>query len=488
MALRKKKKASAHHFQKRQIASSADVLGWSEVVKINNIMRRPESGGTHLGSFFRDLANVHLAMHDAYNIIQWKYEPFYVAFTATSQTARSAAPDLAALTAGYRLLLPLIDNAISSASPEEKSSYESLKKNLEDLYVESVAKISDGEARKNSVAIGEEVAKLYQIVRNESFTPIPYKVSTERGQFRFEEGDVGDDEDWAGTKPYGICNLEAASGGVRQKPFSPTDLKKATYLRDYEYTRCIGRKDDENGIPTKGPGCKVVASEEDLKFFYAMDISGHTVANQIVKRVVEHLNSSFPEALRLFAGANLAMADATISSWKTRQRVNHWRPFTAIRNGLSDKSLPGATQEPDWISRSQDVPNFPEFFSGNVTIMGAPIAWIAKALSENSKSKGNGYDVSNLNGKPLTFRFEGVYKKNGVEIPVAQEFTDLKKMNEANARSRVLSGDHFPESTKVALAFADRMGRKTYELKFLRPYSKDSVLQVDAQGLIKRCQ
>jgi hypothetical protein len=59
--------------------------------------------------------------------------------------------------------------------------------------------------------------------------------------------------------------------------------------------------------------------------------------NQVLRDVAAaHVHNNIDDSARLFALANLAMADAVITASDTKFHYVFWRPLTAIWNGRND--------------------------------------------------------------------------------------------------------------------------------------------------------
>jgi hypothetical protein len=75
------------------------------------------------------------------------------------------------------------------------------------------------------------------------------------------------------------------------------------------------------------------------------------------------------DSARLFALANLAMADAGITAWDSKFHYVFWRPVTAIQEGDNDGN-PDTVGDPDW-QPFINTPNYPEYTSGANNVTGA---------------------------------------------------------------------------------------------------------------------
>jgi hypothetical protein len=78
---------------------------------------------------------------------------------------------------------------------------------------------------------------------------------------------------------------------------------------------------------------------------------------------------SLGDSARLLALAAVSMADAVITAWDSKEAWNFWRPVTAIRLGHSDGN-PNTVGNPVWESFAGN-PNYPDYTSGANNLSGA---------------------------------------------------------------------------------------------------------------------
>ena len=89
--------------------------------------------------------------------------------------------------------------------------------------------------------------------------------------------------------------------------------------------------------------------------------------NRALRAIAEAHVPDIGDRARLFALANLAMADAFINAWESKLHFNFWRPVTAIQEGEFDGN-PKTGGDPDW-QPLVNTPPYPDYTSGanNVT-------------------------------------------------------------------------------------------------------------------------
>jgi len=106
--------------------------------------------------------------------------------------------------------------------------------------------------------------------------------------------------------------------------------------------------------------------------------------NQLVQTIAKQKHNTTVENARLFALANVAMADAGIAAWDCKFVDNLWRPVTAIHAAATDGN-PDTIADPTWEPLGAPgggvVPNFtppfPAYVSGHATF-GAAVCEVLK--------------------------------------------------------------------------------------------------------------
>ena len=151
------------------------------------------------------------------------------------------------------------------------------------------------------------------------------------------------------------------------------------------------------------------------------------------------------ENARLFALANLAMADAAITAWQAKYDEAFWRPILGIRRGDQDGNL-NTRGDPNWRplgapasnpfpGQINFTPNFPAYTSGHATIGAAMFQTLERF-----------YGTSNIAFTFVSDEFNGVTRDARTGQPralVARTFTSFGKASEENGQSRIYLGIHW---------------------------------------------
>ena len=102
----------------------------------------------------------------------------------------------------------------------------------------------------------------------------------------------------------------------------------------------------------RSTAARATPDETQIGEFWAYDLPGigppPVMFNQVAERVALQQHNSFEQNARMFALADVAMADAGIVAWDAKYTYNLWRPVTAIENAGSDGN-PATVDDPTWM-------------------------------------------------------------------------------------------------------------------------------------------
>lgn len=317
-------------------------LSGNPVIEWNGVMLnavRTANSAPPLAS--RNMAMVHAAIYDAVNSIGKKYSPYQVNIDAPAGTSAEAATAAAA----HRVLV--------SVYPAQAATFN-------EVYASSLAKIPDGQAKEEGIALGQQVADQIISLRNTDGIAkvVEYNPSSNLGS-------------WVPTPPalatplapqWGEVTPFAMTSGSQFRPPGPPALDSAKYAEEVNYVQEIGKSDSL----TRTPDQTVIAK------FWANGAGTFTPPghwNQIAEETATLTGQSLEDSARLFALLNIALADAAISCWDAKYEYNLWRPLTAIRQADTDNN-PNTTADPLWTPLLT-TPPFPEYTSGHSTFSGA---------------------------------------------------------------------------------------------------------------------
>jgi hypothetical protein len=250
----------------------------------------------------------------------------------------------------------------------------------------------------------------------------------------------------------------------------PPALNSPAYTAAFDYLKAIGG--DGIGTPTiRTPEQTIIG------IFWSYDGSPNIGTppveyNQIMDIIAQQEGNSLIQNARLFALANLAMADAAIAAWYTKYTYNFWRPVTAIReadpgtgpSGLGDGN-PNTHGDPNWspLGGAMDngnpngpdyTPSFPADTSGHAAIGAAMFQVVA-----------NFYGTNNISFNWTSDEYDGntVDQYGFVRPEVTRHYDTLSEAMYENAQSRLYLGIHWPWDRDGGMLQGTEIGDYTFQ-------------------------
>src|SRR5262245_7266060 len=369
-----------------------------------------------------DIAMAHVAMHDALNAIDRRYNPY--AYDAVAP--RGASPAAAIAAAAHGVLVGRI--------PNQKTA-------LDAALASALEAIPDGKAKAYGIATGRAAAAAILALRAADGASVvaPYTPGEEPGV-------------WRPTPPDYVPAIGAGFGRVMpftmtsSKQFEPPraayfDLSSPEYTADYKEIKRIG-----------GANSKARTAEQSqiARFWYEATPGVHI---RLARDLVVKQKLNLWDSARLFALLHLACADGLITGYEAKYRYNFWRPVTAIRNGAKDGN-PQTVGDSTWKSYLE-TPSHPEYPSLHAAL-GAAWAEILCRFFGTDK---------------FSFTVTSAAPYPGVK----RSFKSFWQSAQEDADSRVYAGIHFRSSCRDGLVIGRKIGEHVYT-NFLRP-ADDNYLQ-----------
>jgi hypothetical protein len=275
-----------------------------------------------------DLAIVHLAMHDAIQSYQRRFEPYSAAIDGAT-----GSPIAAAAKAARDVLV----NRFPTQAVSIDATY------LAYLAANGLLPSDPG------VLVGQRAADAIIDARADdgSFPPNPevFLGGTTPGQ-------------WRPTPPAFASMSAPWAGAVR--PFAwredllpgppPPHLASGQYAKAYNEVKALGARVNSDRT----------AEQTDLAYFYSDNFSA--MLNRTLRNIAATELTDIGDSARLFALAHVAAADALISCWNVKRYYYFWRPSTAIHEGDNDGN-PQTDGDPLWLPLINDPP-YPDYTSG----------------------------------------------------------------------------------------------------------------------------
>ena len=289
-----------------------------------------------------DIALVQVAVHDAVQAIERRFEPYLVEIEG-ARGRRSAAVAAAA------------HDVLVGMYPAQAAT-------LDATYFTYLADHNLG--GDPGILVGKKVAARILPLRrvNPDPLPPPFLGGTNIGEWRPTNSFLGNPPlpppftpmaaPWMGEfDPFTLTSP------TRFRAAPPPALGSALYTRDYNEVRNLGAL--VNSTRT--------AEQTDLAYFYSGNIPAQW--NSALRGIADRYVHRTGDSARLFALASMAVADALITSWDSKTLYFFWRPITAIQEGDNDGN-PHTVGDPAWQPLI-NTPPYPDYTSGANCLAGA---------------------------------------------------------------------------------------------------------------------
>jgi hypothetical protein len=380
----------------------------------------------------RTLAMVQVAVHDALNTIDPRYERY--AFDGALQPAASV--DAAVACAAYETLVSAI-----AVGPLPFTGFGTAAQQAAGVAVAANALASTVGADRCSAGdsgavLGRAAAAAVVRLRSTDGATrfVSYTPGTRPGDWQPTPNPVPFDPPaladllpavlpgWGLVTPFVLRNSD------RFEPSGPPRLTNTQYARDYDEVKAIGAKNS---------GIRTAEQTSIARFWYEPS----PVAWSRIARVVADAHAlDLWERARLLALVNLAMADGFIAGFETKYTFNFWRPVTAIRAGDTDGN--GDTiGDPAWESLL-NTPAIPDYTSTHSVLGGAASEVLRRFFRRDD------VPFTTTSGAP----FAGI----------TRSFASFSDGARENGDSRIYAGIHFRTAVEDGIAEGRKIGRYVF--------------------------
>jgi vanadium-dependent haloperoxidase-like protein len=343
---------------------------------------------------------LHVAIFEALNAIDRRYQPYRLALVADRKTSREAT----AAAAGNAILVALY--------PEQKAT-------LDAMLAQQLAAVPEGPARERGLILGRKAAADILELRQDdgSDAPDTWRPSTQPGRYvptaPVASAGVGAWTPWVMTR------------GAQFRPPPPPAFTSPTWTRDVNEIREMGGLDSRS---------RSAEQTTVARFWF---VTGPRSWDPVVASVCANKQMDLLDCARLFALTSLAGCDAYIAVFDAKYHYNFWRPVTAIRNA-DQTGNPATPREAGWLPLG-DTPMHPEYPCAHCITAAAVAAVLRGAVGEDP----------------------GSMSMTSTAVPgVTRTWTSLDDYANEVSNARVWAGFHYRFSTEVG----KDMGRKVGEL------------------------
>src|SRR6516162_5743534 len=347
----------------------------------------------------RMMGMVHVAMFDAVNSIERRYQPYLVQLPADPATSK----EVAAAAAAAALL----------ATINEKTAAE-----VKTALATYLTSIPDGAAKSDGIKLGETVAaKLLEARANDgSDAPDDYRPRTTPGVYVPTAITIS--TMWATMKPFVMDKPSLF------RPDPPISLESKEWATDYNEIKDYGGQNS----------AKRTVEQTDIARFWLIGppMAYHPFLRQLA--IAKHLD--VVDSARFMALASIAINDAIIAVLDAKYHYNFWRPITAIRNGDIDGN-PATDREATWQPIA-NTPMHPEYPCAHC-IQSGSVAGVVKAVFGSM-------DIPEIAMTSPT------------APGVTRRWTNMTALADEIASARIWAGFHYRFSTRVGTEMGYQIG------------------------------
>jgi hypothetical protein len=358
----------------------------------------------------RFMAMVQVAVHDALNAVDARYE----SYTGIQRANSGASPGAAVSAAAYRTLLAIVPTQAAA---------------LGVIYNGKIAGLSCPAANPlcitNGILAGETAAAAILSLRanDGSATPhLPYTLLPAPGVHQPTPPTFPAPQfaGWAHVMPFVINS----SSQFRADPSEIFDLLGEGFTRDYLEVKRVGE------VNAEAIGNRTADQSAIARFWPGGGANFNLVSRIIVAgRALDEW-----EHARLFALVNVALHDATITVFDTKYTYNFWRPVTAIRAGATDGN-PLTDPDPNWLSY-QATPPYPDYTCGLTNNTGAALEVLRRFFGTDDIA----YTLTHPAG-------------------LTRSFSSLSQAEAEAVDARVFGGMHFRTGCVQGIRQGNKVGR-----------------------------
>jgi PAP2 superfamily len=416
-----------------QQASADEVFDWNATG-----FEAAAVGGQNSVVISRTMAMMHLAVHDALNTINRRFETYLY----EGKAEPSADPGATVAAAARDVLVGIIP---AWGKPEQRAKALAI---VDGAYTAAIGKVPDGLAKKQGVSVGQAAAAAFLAARkvDGSSAPSQYTPGTAPGKWRPHPNPVPANPpipdsalavgNWPAILPQwgNVAPFTMATPWQFRLP-GPPGLVSMEYAKDYEEVKRLGGKNSP---------ARTAEQSEIARYWYEGSPQGWS---RIARVVAAQRGLDRWDNARLLALLNAAIADGFIAGFETRYIYDLWRPITAIRAADTDGN-DATTADPAWESYL-NTPSLPDYPSTHSVAGGAASVVLSRFFGKD--------DIAFQMTSGLPF------------AGITRSFKSFSQAAKENADSRVYAGIHFRTACRDGIKLGEQIGRRAFA-HFLQPY------------------
>ena len=354
----------------------------------------------------RHQAMMHIAMHDALNAIDPRFDQY-----AYFGRSKGANPIAAAAKAAHDVLVAV---------------YPAQRATLDAELATWLARVPNGRGKTKALTLGAKSAAAIVALRHNDGTDVDltspdYTPGTRPGDYQFVPPyDFAFAEGFRYAKPFGLKSAK------QFRVPAPPPLTSRRYATDYNEVKSVGAIDSTTRTTDQ--------SNYANWWYESSEIGWARVAR--VTTTSEELE--LWRAARMFALVSMTFYDGYLAGWDSKYHWDTWRPYTAIRAGDTDGNR-RTVKDATWKSylETPAVQDYPSTHS----VLGAGAA---EVLKRSFKTDRVPFSMDSLTALPAN--------------PV-RSFNTFTQAADENADSRVRAGIHFRFATEQGKALGRDVGK-----------------------------
>jgi hypothetical protein len=339
----------------------------------------------------RTFAMVSVAMHDALNGIESKYERY-----ASPASDPQASPVAAAAQAAHDVLVSL---------------FQDRRDELDAKLAASLGGVNDDEARARGIALGRAAAAALLSARasDGSNVVVSYTPIDQLGFWRPTPPAFAPalEPNWGNVTPWGL------QSGSQFRSRAPYPLPSAEYAADFTEVHDYG---------SASSGIRSADQTSYALFWFEPSANGW---NRLARTAVAIQPKNIWKTARMFALMNMALADGYIASFDSKYVWQSWRPITFIP--APDDGNPATARDLSWVPL-RPTPPIPDQTSAHTAAGFAARAALIEVFGDDP-------------GNPMTMT-----SSTAVPVGSTRTWATFTQAAAENADSRVMVGIHTRQS------------------------------------------
>jgi hypothetical protein len=389
----------------------------------------------------RMYAMMHLAIHDALNAIDRRFQPYKF----DTRAEPGASPDAAVAAAAHDVLVPTLGQLPRELPFITQSCIDAGIASVEAAYTAALTALADAPAKAQGIAVGQAAAAAILALRAKDGDVGPFlnpncPKDTPPGRYRCTPGfPFIAFEAWGKVTPFVLQD------SAQFRPGPPYALNDKGYTADFNEVKSLGG----DGLTTPS-----TRTADQTQIALSWRESSPLKWSRIARAASANTGLNLWQNARLFGLLNMALADGYIAMSATKNYYDYWRPVTAIQTGETDGN-PETIGDPAWTPLRPTPPN-QDYASGHALEGGAG-AEVLRQFFGNDQISFQDCGVELAVGSAC-----------GDPSPALRSYTSFSQAADENAYSRILIGFHFRKSVEEGTNYGRKIGERA-ATTFLQP-------------------